>query len=212
MEEKMKEGHVKIKRALASVWDKTHLPEFTRQLISMDVEMISSTGTATRLEENKIHIRHVEELTGFPDMLGHRVMTLHPMIHGGILAERDNPKHQADIKKYGLELIDLVINTLYPFEEVIAKPDCTPEKAIEMIDIGGVALLRGAAKNYKDVVVVSNISQYEDIIAEMRVNDGCISKETRLKLAVEAFSVTATYDAAIHKYLDKLQGTHYKHE
>ena len=193
--------NVKIRRALLSVYDKVGLPDFAGGLVAMGVELISSGGTATALEKAGIKVRQVQEWTGFPSMLGHRVATLHPMVHGGILAVRDNADHQADIKKYGLELVDLVVVGLYPFEDTIAKPGCTLAQAIEQIDVGGPTLIRAAAKNHRFVTVVTDASHYKAIFEEMSNNDGCISLETRQKLAYQAFATTARYDQAIVAYL-----------
>ncbi len=138
-----------IRRALLSVYDKTGIVEFARALTDMGVEIISSGGTASELEKAGVKVRQLQEWTGFPEMLGHRVVTLHPKVHGGILALRDDPAHQADMKKYGIEPIDLVRVSLYPFEQAIAKEGCTLAEAVEMIDIGGPAMVRAAAKNHQ---------------------------------------------------------------
>jgi phosphoribosylaminoimidazolecarboxamide formyltransferase/IMP cyclohydrolase len=202
--------NVKIRRALLSVYDKTDLALFAGKLVEMGVELISSGGTAKAIAEAGIKVRQVQEWTGFPSMLGHRVATLHPKVHGGILAVRDNPEHQADIEKYGLELVDLVVVGLYPFEQVIAKPGCTLEQAVEMIDIGGPALVRAAAKNYRFVSVVTNKLQHQGLLAEMAANDGCMSLSVRKKLAFAAFCTTARYDEAIKECLTWQPG--FKHD
>jgi len=190
-----------IRRALISMFDKTGVAEFAKSLADMGVEIISSGGTAKVIEAAGVKVRQVKEWTGFPEMLGHRVVTLHPKVHGSILALRDDPDHQADIEKYGLEPIDLVCVGLYPFEQAIAKPGATLADAVEMIDIGGPTMVRAAAKNHKFVTVVTDAAQYEPLLAEMQANDGAISFETRQKFAHEAFSLTMSYDVAISTYL-----------
>jgi phosphoribosylaminoimidazolecarboxamide formyltransferase/IMP cyclohydrolase len=197
---------VPIRRALISVFDKTGIADFARSLAQMNVEIISSGGTAKALEAAGVKVRYVQEWTGFPEMLGHRVVTLHPKVHGAILALRDDPSHQADMAKYGIEPIDLVCTGLYPFEQAVAKPGCTPAEAVEMIDIGGPAMVRAAAKNHKFVTVVTDRSQYEPVLSEMRASGGKTSAELRRKLALAAFSLTAAYDSAISGYLAGLLG------
>ncbi|HDY65014.1 MAG TPA: bifunctional phosphoribosylaminoimidazolecarboxamide formyltransferase/IMP cyclohydrolase [Phycisphaerae bacterium] len=192
---------VKIKRALISVFDKTGIEEFAAALAEMGVEIISSGGTAKKIASAGIPVRYVQEWTGFPEMLGHRVVTLHPKVHGAILANRDDSEHQADIKKYGLELVDLVCCSLYPFERVIANEDCTLPEAVEMIDIGGPTMVRAAAKNHKFVTVVTDTDQYDELLAEMRANDGAVSFTLRQQFARRAFALTAQYDSAISGYL-----------
>jgi phosphoribosylaminoimidazolecarboxamide formyltransferase/IMP cyclohydrolase len=191
----------KIARALLSVFDKTGIAEFAAALAEMGVEIISSGGTAKAIEAAGVKVRQVEQWTGFPSMLGHRVVTLHPKVHGGILALRDDPDHQADMEKYGIEPVDLVCVGLYPFEEAIAKEGCTLAEAVEMIDIGGPTMVRAAAKNHKFVTVVTDASQYEAVLSEMRSNEGRVSFELRQKLARQAFALTCHYDSAISAYL-----------
>ena len=193
--------NVKIQRALISVFDKTGVAEFAKALADMGVEILSSGGTAKTLAAAGVPVRPLQEWTGFPEMLGHRVVTLHPKVHGGILALRDDPAHQADMVKYGIEPIDLVCVSLYPFEQAIAKPGATLADAVEMIDIGGPCMVRAAAKNHKFVSVVTDASQYEAVLGEMRASDGQVSLELRSKLARAAFSLTAHYDSAISHYL-----------
>jgi phosphoribosylaminoimidazolecarboxamide formyltransferase/IMP cyclohydrolase len=195
-----------IRRALISVYDKTGIEAFAQSLADMGVEIVSSGGTAKALAQAGIPVRFAEEWTGFPQMLGHRVVTLHPKIHGGILALRDDPAHQADMKKYGIEPIDLVCVGLYPFEEVIAKPGTSLAEAVEMIDIGGPAMVRAAAKNHKFVTVVTDRSQYNFVLDEMRANDGAVSDAVRGQLALQAFATTAHYDSAISGYLARQAG------
>jgi phosphoribosylaminoimidazolecarboxamide formyltransferase/IMP cyclohydrolase len=195
------DGMVAIRRALISVFDKTGIAQFAQALAQAGVEIISSGGTAKAIEAAGVKVRYVQEWTGFPEMLGHRVVTLHPKVHGSILALRDDPQHQADIAKYGLEPIDLVCVGLYPFQQAIAKPGCTPAEAVEMIDIGGPTMVRAAAKNHKFVTVVTDASQYQAVLAEMAANDGAVSLTLRRKLAHAAFSLTMSYDVAISNYL-----------
>ena len=192
---------IRIRRALFSVFDKTGVAQFAAALVQMGVEIISSGGTAKALEAAGVKVRQLREWTGFPEMLGHRVVTLHPKVHGGILALRDDPSHQADMLKYGIEPIDLVCASLYPFEQAIAKEGCTPAEAVEMIDIGGPAMVRAAAKNHKFVTVVTDPSQYEAVLSAMRANDGAVDLELRRRFALAAFSLTAHYDSAISGYL-----------
>ncbi len=191
----------KIKRALISVSDKKGIVEFAKSLKKLGVEIISTGGTAKVLNENGVRTRAISEVTGFPEMLSGRVKTLHPKIHGGILAMRTDPGHMSQVKKHKIELIDLVVVNLYPFEETISKPKVKLEDAIEMIDIGGPAMIRSAAKNYKDVAVVSNPARYPEVLYELARNSGALSKETRFDLSVEAFGHTSTYDAAIYGFL-----------
>ena len=190
-----------IRRALISVFDKTGIEEFAKALVAMGVEIISSGGTAKALLAAGVKVRDVQQWTGFPEMLGHRVVTLHPKVHGAILALRDDPAHQADIAKYGIEPVDLVCVGLYPFTQAIAKPGATLADAVEMIDIGGPAMIRAADKNHKFVTVVTEKAQYEQVLSQMRASNGCVSFELRQQLALEAFSLTAQYDSAISGYL-----------
>ncbi len=198
--------NVRIQRALISVYDKTGVAEFAKALADQAVEIISSGGTARAIAAAGVKVRQVQEWTGFPEMLGHRVVTLHPKVHGAILALRDDPAHQADIEKYGLEPLDLVCASLYPFEQAVAKEGCSFADAIEMIDIGGPCMVRAAAKNHKFVTVVTDPAQYDDVLAEMRAKDGCVSLELRSRLARAAFALTAHYDTAISGYLRAAAG------
>ncbi len=198
--------NVKIRRALISVYDKTAVDQFARALAEMGAEILSSGGTAKAIQAAGIKVRSVQEWTGFPEMLGHRVVTLHPKVHGAILALRDDPAHRADMEKYGIEPIDLVCVGLYPFEAAVAKEGCTLAEAVEMIDIGGPCMVRAAAKNHKFVTVVTDSSQYEPVLAEMRENNGCVSAKLRSRLAREAFALTAHYDTAISRYLCQQAG------
>ena len=195
-----------IRRALISVYDKTGVAAFAAALAEMGVEILSSGGTAKALAEAGVNVRAVQEWTGFPEMLGHRVVTLHPKVHGGILALRDDPGHQADMAKYGIEPVDLVCVSLYPFEQAIAKEGCTQADAVEMIDIGGPAMVRAAAKNHRYVTVVTDASQYALVLDEMRAAGGAVSLALRQRLAHAAFALTAHYDAAISAYLARQLG------
>ncbi len=194
---------VQIKTALVSVSDKTGIVEFVRKLIEMDVRIISTGGTAKALKDAGFDIVAIDSVTGFPEMMDGRVKTLHPRIHGGLLAMRDNPDHVAAMKENEIEPIDMVCVNLYPFEQTIASPDCTFEKAIENIDIGGPSMLRSAAKNNKYVTVVTSPEQYCNVIEQMQANSGALSQELRTDLARAAFGLTAAYDAAIAGYLNK---------
>jgi phosphoribosylaminoimidazolecarboxamide formyltransferase/IMP cyclohydrolase len=193
----------KIKRALISVSDKTGILEFARELNKLGVEIISTGGTAKLLKENNIPVKEVSEYTGFPEMLDGRVKTLHPKIHAGLLALRDNPEHMQTLKEQGIGLIDMAVVNLYPFEKTIEKPGVSIEEAIEDIDIGGPSMLRSAAKNHKDVAVVCNPARYAGIIEELKKNNRSLPKDLLRDLAVEVFSLTSRYDNAIQSYLEK---------
>jgi phosphoribosylaminoimidazolecarboxamide formyltransferase/IMP cyclohydrolase len=193
---------VKVKRALVSVTDKTGVVEFCRVLSEeFGVEIVSTGGTAKVLAEAGVPVRAIDDLTGFPEMMDGRVKTLHPKVHGALLARRDVPEHMAQAEEHGIELIDLVIVNLYAFEKTVAKADVTLEDAIENIDIGGPSMLRSAAKNFDSVAVVTEPAFYDDILAELRANDGATTYETRKGLAREVFRKTSAYDAMIFKYL-----------
>ena len=192
---------VKVKRAILGVYDKTNIVEFAEALRKFGVEILSTGGTARTLEAGGVPVRQVSDYTGFPEMMDGRVKTLHPKIHGGLLAMRDDETHMKEAKDNDVEMIDMVVVNLYPFEATIAKPDVTLEEAIENIDIGGPTMIRAAAKNFKYVAVVTDVSQYESIIDEMEKNDGCLSLETRFKMAKAVFKLTSHYDTAISGYL-----------
>jgi phosphoribosylaminoimidazolecarboxamide formyltransferase / IMP cyclohydrolase len=191
----------RIRRALISVSDKTAIVDFARELSAFGVEIISTGGTAKALRDAGIAVRDVSEITGFPEMMDGRVKTLHPRVHGGLLAIRDNPDHVAAMEQNGINPIDMVVVNLYPFVETIMRPGVTREEAIEQIDIGGPAMIRSAAKNAADVAVVVLTSSYQNIIYEMRSHDGALSLATRQRLAREAFQQTAIYDMMISSYL-----------
>ena len=184
-----------------SVSDKTGLVDFARELKEFGVEIISTGGTAKALREAGVEVRDVSEVTGFPEMMDGRVKTLHPKIHGGLLNIRTNPGHQAAMRDHSIEPIDMVVINLYPFAETIARDGVTVEEAVEQIDIGGPALIRSAAKNYKDVAVVTSPDMYRQIRTELILDDGSLTLATRETLARLAFMQTAIYDAAIFPYL-----------
>jgi phosphoribosylaminoimidazolecarboxamide formyltransferase/IMP cyclohydrolase len=190
--------------ALISVSDKTGIVELARALHALDVKLLSTGGTAKLLAEAGLPVVEVAEHTGFPEMLDGRVKTLHPSIHGGLLARRDLPAHMASLAAHGIETIDLLVVNLYPFEATVARPGCTLEDAIENIDIGGPAMVRSAAKNWNDVAVLTDAAQYPGVVAELQ-RDGAVSKATRFALAVAAFNRISNYDAAISDYLSALQ-------
>ena len=190
--------------ALISVSDKTGVVEFARALHALGVRLLSTGGTAKLLAGAGLPVVEVADHTGFPEMLDGRVKTLHPKIHGGLLARRDVPAHMAALAAHGIDTIDLLAVNLYPFEATVAKPGCTLDEAIENIDIGGPAMVRSAAKNWKDVAVLTDASQYEGVVAELR-RDGRVGDATRFALAVAAFNRISNYDAAISDHLSSLQ-------
>jgi len=187
-------------KALISVSDKTGILELAQALHSLNIELVSTGGTAKLLAENGLPVTEVAQVTDFPEMLDGRVKTLHPKVHGGLLARRDVPEHMAALKEHGIQTIDLLIVNLYPFEATVAKPGCTLEDAIENIDIGGPAMVRSAAKNWKDVAVLTDASQYAAVIDELKAQ-GKVSDKTRFALSVAAFNRISNYDAAISDYL-----------
>jgi phosphoribosylaminoimidazolecarboxamide formyltransferase / IMP cyclohydrolase len=191
-----------IRRALISVSDKTGIVDFARELTRFNVEIISTGGTAKTLRDAGIAVRDVSDITGFPEMMDGRVKTLHPRVHGGLLAIRDNPEHVAAMQEHGIEPIDLVVVNLYPFAQTIIRQGVTYEEAVEQIDIGGPAMIRSAAKNAVDVAVVVLPSSYETIVYEMRSRDGALSLATRKRLAQEAFKQTAMYDMIVSTFLE----------
>lgn len=193
----------KISRALISVSDKSGIVSLARNLKELQIHILSTGGTALALQEAGIPVTEVSEYTGFPEMMDGRIKTLHPKIHGGLLGNRDEKRHLSQMKQHGIEPIDLVVVNLYPFQETVAKPDCSLTEAIEHIDIGGPTMLRSAAKNFKDVAVVTDPEDYQGVIAEMKNFGGCLSLETRFRLAKKVFQLTAQYDKAIAAYLEK---------
>ncbi len=196
----------KIRRALLSVSDKSGLVELARGLTAFGVELISTGGTRKTLHDAGLAVRDVADVTGFPEMLDGRVKTLHPKIHGGILALRDNPDHQATVQAHGIELIDLVVCNLYPFAATVARPGSTHDEIVENIDIGGPTLVRAAAKNYGDVAVLTEPAQYASILEELQANQGSLALPTRAKLAAVAFGHVAGYDQAISAYFTRRGG------
>jgi phosphoribosylaminoimidazolecarboxamide formyltransferase/IMP cyclohydrolase len=190
-----------IRRALISVSDKTGIIEFALTLRKFGVEIISTGGTANSLREAGLDVLDVADITGFPEMMDGRVKTLHPRVHGGLLALRDHPEHVAAMERHGIQPIDMVVVNLYPFAETIAREGVTREEAIEQIDIGGPAMIRSAAKNARDVAVVVSPEQYADLTVELNANNGSLSRETRERLAQAAFELTARYDAIVSSYM-----------
>ncbi len=196
-----------ITQALISVSDKTGVLDFARALSAMGVNILSTGGTAKLLAENGVAVTEVADYTGFPEMLDGRVKTLHPKVHGGILARRDFPDHVAKLAEHNIPAIDMVVVNLYPFQQAVAKDSCTLEDAIENIDIGGPTMLRSAAKNHKDVVVVCDPADYGLVLAEMKGTSaaaGAVSYDTKFMLAKKVFAHTAQYDGAITNYLTSL--------
>ncbi len=194
---------MKIKRILVSVSDKTGVVDFVSKLDKLGVkEILSTGGTAKILRDNGLTIKDVSEYTKFPEMMDGRVKTLHPKIHGGILAVRDNSNHLQQAKDNGIDLIDMVIVNLYPFSKTISNPDSTFEDAIENIDIGGPTLIRASAKNFKYVVVVIDPEDYERVLKEIE-DYGDVSYNTRLYLAKKVFKIMSEYDKTIYEYLEK---------
>ncbi|HEX8282628.1 MAG TPA: bifunctional phosphoribosylaminoimidazolecarboxamide formyltransferase/IMP cyclohydrolase [Pyrinomonadaceae bacterium] len=201
MNEQNTEGLRHIRRALLSVSDKTGLVDFARALRDFGVELLSTGGTAKALREAKLDVRDVSDVTGFPEMLDGRVKTLHPRIHGGILAVRDNPEHARALEEHQIGAIDMVVVNLYPFEQTVAREGVTLEEAVEQIDIGGPSMVRSAAKNFRDVAVVTSPAQYPSVFAELKQTGGGLSISTRSRLALKAFTHTSAYDEAIVRYL-----------
>jgi phosphoribosylaminoimidazolecarboxamide formyltransferase/IMP cyclohydrolase len=194
---------IAVKRALISVSDKTGVVDFARKLAGMGIEILSTGGTARLLAENGIKVKPVDSYTGFPEIMDGRVKTLHPRVHGGLLAVRTNPQHLKQMKDNGIEPIDLVAINLYPFKKTVAKPGVSIEDAIENIDIGGPAMIRSSAKNHAFVTILVDSADYNRILNELE-KDGSISLATRKFCAVKAFGHTADYDTAIHQYLSSV--------
>jgi phosphoribosylaminoimidazolecarboxamide formyltransferase/IMP cyclohydrolase len=188
-----------IQNALISVSDKSGITEFSKALVDMGATILSTGGTAKSLREAGVAVEEVSSYTGFPEIMDGRVKTLHPKIHGGLLARRDNPSDMETLKTHGIRRIDLVVVNLYPFEKTVAKTGVSFEEAIENIDIGGPSMLRAAAKNFKDVIVIVDPSDYAVVLEELK--GGSVSQKTRLRLAQKVFSHTSHYDSAIAGYL-----------
>jgi len=196
-----------IKQALISVSDKAGVLDFARALSALGVNILSTGGTAKLLQDNGVPVTEVADYTGFPEMLDGRVKTLHPKVHGGILARRDLPEHVAKLEEHGIPQIDMVVVNLYPFQQTVAKEQCSLEDAIENIDIGGPTMLRSAAKNHRDVVVIVDPADYGVVLAEMKGTGaaaGDVSYDTKFRLAKKVFAHTAQYDSAITNYLTSL--------
>jgi phosphoribosylaminoimidazolecarboxamide formyltransferase/IMP cyclohydrolase len=193
-----------IRTALLSVSDKNGIVPFAKALHEQGIKLISTGGTAKLLAENQLPVVEVSSLTQFPEMLDGRVKTLHPMVHGGLLARRDLPEHMAALKEHGIGTIDMLVINLYPFNETVAKESCSFEDAVENIDIGGPAMLRAAAKNHQDVTVLISPEDYAPVLAEMKANNNAVSYKTNLALAKKVFAHTAQYDGAIANYLSAL--------
>jgi len=194
----------KVERALVSVSNKEGIAEFARELQGMGVEILSTGGTARLLREAGIRVKLVSEVTGFPEILEGRVKTLHPMIHGGLLGKRSDERHLQEMAAHGIRPIDIVVVNLYPFEETVSRAGVSLEEAIENIDIGGPSMLRSAAKNFEDVVVVVDPADYGLVLTELKEGDRRVSANTRATLARKAFQYTARYDAAISSYLSRV--------
>ena len=194
----------KIERAILSVTDKTGIAELARELSEMGVEIISTGGTARAIRDAGVEVKDVSDLTGFPEMMDGRVKTLHPVVHGGILAIRDNEKHAAQMKQHGIPPIDMVVVNLYAFEKTVAKEGVSLAEAIENIDIGGPTMLRSSAKNFRYVTVIVDPGDYEKVLQEMKTNQGSTTLKTRFELARKVFATTSTYDTAITRYLESI--------
>lgn len=194
---------LKINRSLISVSDKRDLLSFAFDLQSLGVEIYSTGGTAKTLQDAQIKAVNISDVTGFPEMLGGRVKTLHPKIFAGILAKREDPEHMQQMQQMSFSLIDLVVVNLYPFSQVVKKLRVTLDEAIENIDIGGPSLIRASAKNFLSVAVVVDPVKYSQIIEELKKQDGCLSLETRKNLAIDAFNHTFNYDKMIYEYLSE---------
>jgi phosphoribosylaminoimidazolecarboxamide formyltransferase/IMP cyclohydrolase len=195
----------KIERAIISVTDKTGVVDFAKSLSGFGVQILSTGGTARAMREGGVPVTDISEYTGFPEMLDGRVKTLHPKVHGGLLGLRDNPEHVRVMMEHGIENIDLLVVNLYQFEKAAAKEGVKLEDAIEEIDIGGPAMLRSSAKNFRDVTVVVDPADYEVVLNEMKDLNGKTSLETRFRLAKKVFRLTHQYDGAISNYLEGVE-------
>jgi len=194
-----------IRRALLSVTDKTGLVEFAQVLTSFGVELVSTGGTARTLREAGLSVRDISDLTGFPEMLDGRVKTLHPKVHGGLLYIRGNQEHEAAVAAHGIAPIDMVVVNLYAFEKTAAQAGVAFGHLIENIDIGGPSMVRSAAKNFEDVAIVTSVADYASLSTELQANRGALSRETRWRLAKQAFSLTSAYDSAIASTLERIK-------
>lgn len=193
----------KAERAIISLTDKSGIEGFAKELEALGIEILSTGGTAKKMRESGIAVKDVAEFTGFPEMLDGRVKTLHPKVHGGILAQKTNPDHVEQMKQHGLEAIDIVAVNLYAFEKTVADTSCTLANAIENIDIGGPTMLRSSAKNFQDVTVIVDPADYPTVLAELKKH-GNTTLKTRFRLAVKVFELTSTYDTAIAAWLNKV--------
>lgn len=195
----------KIERAIISVTDKSGVVDFAKSLSRFGVEILSTGGTAKAMREGGVAVKDISEYTGFPEMLDGRVKTLHPKVHGGLLGMRDNPEHVKMMQGHGIQNIDLLVVNLYQFEKTVAKEGVTLEEAIENIDIGGPAMLRSSAKNFRDVTVLVDPADYEVVLKEMEESGGGTTLETRYRLAKKVYQLTHQYDGAISEYLAKTE-------
>jgi phosphoribosylaminoimidazolecarboxamide formyltransferase/IMP cyclohydrolase len=193
----------RAERALISLTDKSGIEDFARALTDMGIEILSTGGTAKKMRAGGVAVTDVSAFTGFPEMLDGRVKTLHPLVHGGILNQRDNPEHQRQCREHGIKPIDIIAVNLYAFEKTVADPNCALADAVENIDIGGPTLLRASAKNFHDVTVIVDPADYAQVLAELRA-DGNTSLKTRFRLAVKVFQLTSAYDTAIADWLVKV--------
>ncbi len=193
----------RAKRALLSVSDKSGLVEFAKGLSGMGVELISTGGTAKALKEAGLQVMDIGDYTGFPEMLDGRLKTLHPKVHGGLLAKRNEPRHMKDLEEHGIGLIDIVVVNLYPFERTVSNPDVKFDEAIENIDIGGPTMLRAASKNFESVTVIVDPADYAPVLEELKSTGGEVSGKTRLLLAKKVFQHTSRYDGIIAAYLER---------
>ena len=191
-----------VKRALISVSNKAGIVDFAKDLADLGIDLVSTGGTAKALRDAGLSVRDISDLTGFPEMMDGRVKTLHPKVHGGILHIRGNAEHEAAVKAHGIEPIDLVCVNLYPFRETVARPGVTEEDAIENIDIGGPSMVRSAAKNFRDVVILVDPADYPRVIQSLRATGG-VPRPLRAELMVKAFQHTAAYDAAIYNWMSR---------
>ena len=192
----------KVKHALVSVSDKTGIVEFCRELVALDINIMSTGGTAQLLKDNDLHVTDVSDYTGFPEIMDGRIKTLHPLVHGGLLGRRGLDDEV--MRQHGIHSIDLVVVNLYPFEMTVSRSDCTLIEAIENIDIGGPTMLRAAAKNHEHVAVLAEAGDYERILNELRENQCCLGETTRFYLARKVFALTANYDASVSNYLGSI--------
>ncbi|CAK8717342.1 Phosphoribosylaminoimidazolecarboxamide formyltransferase [Candidatus Electronema halotolerans] len=193
----------KAERALISLTDKSGIEDFAKALTELGIEILSTGGTAKKLRDNGVPVKDVSDFTGFPEMLDGRVKTLHPLVHGGILNQRENADHQQQCAEHGIKPIDIVAVNLYAFAKTVANPNCPLAEAIENIDIGGPTLLRASAKNFHDVTVIVDPADYAQVLAEIRAA-GNTTLKTRFRLAVKVFQLTSSYDTAIADWLTQV--------